>query len=71
MRLHLVSVPETSVYKNGGAIGTHHYVGTAGDRLHAQPVTVAMTPQPTPHLELGLGVAAVYLRHAAVTLIFS
>ena len=64
-------MPETSVDKNGGAVGTHHYVGTAGDRLNTQTVTVAMTPQPTPYLELGLGVAAAYLRHAAVTLIFS
>ena len=67
----MVPVPETSVHENGCAVGAQHYVGAAGHRLYVESVAVAVVPEPLPHLELGLGVAAAYLRHAAMTLIFS
>ena len=63
-----MSVPETAVDKNGGAVFPHHDVGFAGHTFHAQAVAVAVVPQPLPHLQLGLGVAAADVRHAAVAL---
>ena len=67
----MVPVPETSVHENGCAVGAQHYVGAAGHRLYVESVAVAVVPEPLPHLELRLGALAVYVRHAAVALIFS
>lgn len=63
-----MSVPETAVHEDGGAVFPHHDVGTAGHGFHAQAVAVAVVPQPLPHLDFGFGVAAADVRHAAVAL---
>ena len=65
---HLVSVPEAPIHENRRSILPHHNVGFAWHALHVEAVAVAVGPQPSAHLQLGFGVLAAYVRHAAVAL---
>ena len=61
-------MPKTSIDKNRRPIPPHDDVGLARHALHVEAITVTMTPQPLPHLQLGLGAFAVDARHHAVAL---
>ena len=61
-------MPEAPVHENRCPIFPHHDVGFAWHALHIEAVAVAVGPQPLAHLQLGFGVPAADVRHAAVAL---
>ena len=68
---HVVSVPEASVHEYRRPVLSHHDVGFAWNALHVETVAVAVDPEPPAHLQLGFGVLAADVRHAAVALLGS
>ena len=63
-----VSVPETAVDEDHGAVLPHHDVGSAGDVLHVQAVTETVLPQPFADEDFRLGVFTTDVRHVQVAL---
>ena len=63
-----VSVPKAPVHEDCRPVFPHHDIGFARHALHVEPVAVPVPPQPLSHFELGLGAAAVDVRHAPVSL---
>ena len=64
----VVTVPETAVDEDHGAVFPQNDVGSAGDVLHVQAVAVAVLPQPFADEDFRLGVFAADVRHVQVTL---
>jgi len=66
----LVPVPEAAVDENHRAVLPQHQVGMPRQAWMVEPVAEAAAEQEAAHNQLGLGVLAVYRRHAAVALFF-
>ena len=64
-----VTVPETAVDEDDGAVFAQYYVGGAGQALDIYAVAVAVGMQIATHNQLGLGVLALDARHAPVPLL--
>ena len=64
----MVSMPEAPVDENRRAILPHHDVRLPRNRLHVEPIAVAMLPQPLSHLQLWFSAFAMDVRHHEVTL---
>ena len=64
-------MPEASVDEDGRMVAAHHDVGLPRDAFHVETVAIAVTPQPLPHLQLRLGVAAADVRHHKMALRWS
>lgn len=69
--LHVVPMPKASVDKDGCVVAAHHDVGLPRNAFHVEAVAVAVTPQPLPDLQFGLGVAAADVRHHKMALRWS
>ncbi len=67
----LVPMPEASVDEDGRVVAAHHDVGLPRNAFHVEAVAVAVTPQPLPDLQFGLGVAAADVRHHKMALRWS
>ncbi len=61
-------MPKTTVDEDGGMVASHHDVRFSRDAFHVESITIAMMPQPLPHFQFRLGVAAANVRHHEVTL---
>ena len=64
----VVSVPETAVDENYGAVFPQNDVGFAGDVLHVEAVAYAVLPQPFADEDFRFGVFAADVGHVKVTL---
>ena len=64
----MMSVPEASVDENRGAVAAHHDIRLPRHAFDVESVAIPMPPQPSSHLQFGLGVAGVDMRHAEVAL---
>lgn len=64
-----VAVPETAVDENGCPVFGHDNVGRAGELPHVYSVAVASGVQVAAYEHLGLGVLALYARHATAPLL--
>ena len=61
-------MPEASVDKDGRMVLAHDDIRFPRHTFHIEPIAVAVSPQPLPHLNLRLGIAAAYVRHHEVAL---
>lgn len=63
-----MSVPETSVDENRGAVASHHNIRLPRHAFDVESVAIPMPPQPASHLQFRLSVAGTDMRHAEVAL---
>lgn len=64
----MMTVPKTPIHKDSRPIPPHDDVRFARHALHVETIAVAVSPQPLPDLQLGLGAFAVDARHAVMPL---
>ena len=64
----LVSMPEASIDKDRCMVLSHHDIRFPRNTFYVEAVAIAVVPQPFPHLQFWLGIAAVDVRHHKVTL---
>ena len=70
LRCGLTASSETAVDEDSRSILAHDYIRLARYALDIQPVSIPVCPQPSPHRHFRLGRLTVYMRHAAVTLLW-
>ena len=71
LRCGLTASSETAINEDSRSILAHDYIRLSKYTLDVQSVAISMRPQPSPYNHFRLRGLAAYMRHAAVTLLWS